>query len=191
MSRHVFIGSVLLAFVPAIGVHAQPPAPPVAPPQPLVWEKTPPGMTEIDGAKNPELIPDHLIWHMTFNRLAEIRRRGEEADLADLLPLSKEDLAALYVEAMNQRGRDESCEKRYRTMEAELARAKASTETADTALDDVLIGCRSLVLEAADRVLDQMSEDGRRLLENYHERRRRSASALVSNRELKNFRLPR
>jgi hypothetical protein len=150
-----------------------------------------PGMTEIDGGKNPELIPDHLIWRTTFVRLAEIRRRGEEADLADLLPLSKADLATLYTEVMKQRGRDEDCEARYRAKEAVLKTERTPASAAEAALDEILIDCRTQVLDAADRVLDAVSDEGRQILLDYHESHRRSTSVLVPQSQLKNFRLPR
>jgi hypothetical protein len=175
----------------------QSPAPVSASPIAQAPEKAPeqvqglPGMTEIDGGKNPELIPDHLIWRTTFVRLAEIRRRGEEADLTDLLPLSKADLATVYTEVMKQRGRDEGCEARYRAREAVLKSERASASAADAALDEILIECRTEVLDAADRVLDAVSDEGRQVLLDYHESHRRSTSVLVPQSQLRNFRLPR
>jgi hypothetical protein len=148
-------------------------------------------MTEIDGSKTPELIPDHVVWRMTFNRLAEIRRRGEEADLADLLPLSKADLAIVYLEATKQRARDESCRERYQAKQQELRETPASPDATMIALDDLIIDCRTRDLDASDRVMDALSEEGRQILSAYTERCRRSTSSVVPNRELKTFRLPR
>jgi hypothetical protein len=159
--------------------------------QPAAREHVPPGMTEIAGSRNPELIPDHAIWRMVFLRLTEIRRRGEEADLAVLLPLNKGDLAALYVEAMKQLTRDEDCRGRYKARQEALTQAKASPTAITQALDDLTIQCRSEDLDAADRVMDAVSDEGRRILSEYIESRRHSMSMLVPDRELKTYRLPR
>jgi hypothetical protein len=173
---------------------AQPPAslPPGAPPPVHApKEQIPAGMTEIEGSKNPELIPDHAIWRMVFLRLTEIRRRGEEADLADLLPLDKPDLAALYVEAMKQLTRDEACAARYKAKQQALAQAGRSLSSMWQALDELTIECRTQDLDAADRVMDAISDEGRRILSQYIEARRHSMSMLVPDRELRTYRLPR
>jgi hypothetical protein len=159
--------------------------------QPPAKEQIPPGMTEIVGSRNPELIPDHAIWRMVFLRLTEIRRRGEEADLAVLLPLGKDDLAALYVEAMKQPTRDADCLSRHKVRQQALTEARASPTTVAQALDEVAIECRTQDLDAADRVVDAVSEEGRRILSQYIESRRHSMSMLVPDRELKTYRLPR
>jgi hypothetical protein len=191
--RIMIFGLLLFVGVSAPPASNQPPPnqPPPNQPPPGAIERVPPGMTELDGHKNPELIPDHVVWRMTFNFLAEVRKRGEEADIADLLPLGKADLDALYKEASNQRQRDDSCQARYRARETELVEARTSSDKADAALDEVLIDCRTQVLDASDRVMDSISQDGRQILATYIERRRHSTSALVPQRELKNFRLPR
>jgi hypothetical protein len=178
--------------VASVGLGVQPAGtPPNALTRPSSQEQIPTGMTEIDGSKTPELIPDHVVWRDTLNFLAEIRRRGEEADIVDLIPLGKADFDVVHKEAGRQRERDESCQTRYRARETELAQARAASDAVAAALDDVLIECRTQNLEAGDRVMDGLSAEGRQILGTYLERRRRSTSALVPQRELKNFRLPR
>ncbi len=154
-------------------------------------QPVPPGMTEIEGSRTPELIPDHAIWRMVFLRLTEIRRRGEEADLTVLIPLGKTDLAILYAEAMKQLTRDEDCRNRYKARQQELTQANTSSSAIAQALDDLTIECRSQDLDAADRVMDAVSDEGRRILTQYVESRRHSMSMLVPDRELKTYRLPR
>lgn len=175
---------------PAIGASAQTSSPASTPGQ-TPKEQAPSGMTEIEGSKTPELIPDHAIWRMVFLRLTEIRRRGEEADLAVLIPLGKADLATLYVEAMKQPTREEECRARYKARQQELAQANTSPAAAAQALDDLTIDCRAQDLDAADRVLDAVSDEGRRILTEYIESRRHSMSMLVPDRELRTYRLPR
>ena len=158
---------------------------------PLRREQIPAGMTEIDGSRNPELIPDHAIWRLVFLKLTEIRRRGEEGDLVYLLPLNKADLAALFVEAMKQPERDEACSTRHKALQQEQSQAGASAAAMWQALDELAISCRTQDLDAGDRVMDGLSDDGRRILGDYIEARRRSMSMLVPDRELKTYRLPR
>ena len=174
---------------PAAPLRSQAAQTPLA--QPAAKEQIPSGMTEIEGSRNPELIPDHAIWRMVFLRLTEIRRRGEEADLAVLIPLEKQDLAALYVEAMKQLTRDEDCRSRYKARQEALTLAKTPPAAIAQALDDLTIECRSHDLDAADRVMDALSDEGRRILADYIESRRHSMSMLVPDRELKTYRLPR
>lgn len=151
----------------------------------------PPGMTEFDGSKTPELIPDHVVWRGALNFLGELRRSGDEEGIADLIPLSKADFEIVYREALVQRTRDETCQKKYRAREAALAEQRVSADAAAAALDELLIECRTADLDAGDRVLDALSVEGRQIFTTYLERRRRSVTVLVPNREVKNFRLPR
>lgn len=184
----LLVTSVAAANAAARG--AQPPAGQAAP-HLAPGAQAPAGMTEIEGSKTPELIPDHAIWRMVFLRLTEIRRRGEEADLAAVIPLDKADLAALYVEAMKQPARDEDCRKRYTARQQALIEASTPPSAIAQALDELTIECRSHDLDAADRVMDGLSGEGRRILSQYIESRRHSMSLLVPDRELKTYRLPR
>jgi hypothetical protein len=185
---HLHFVLAALAFLFSVsGAFEQPPVPP----RQSIVERIPPGMTEIDGEKTPELIPDHVVWRGALNFLGELRRNGDEAGISDLIPLSKSDFEIVYREALTQRTRDEACQKKYRAREKALADAHASAEASASALDDVLIECRTMDLDAGDRVLDALSPEGRQVFTTYLERRRRSMSVLVPDREVKNFRLPR
>lgn len=187
MRTHALLVSLWLA-----GFFAQPPQlaqPPTAPPSSSAarW----PGMTEFDGEKDPASIPDHIVWRGTFLFFADIRQKGDEAIVVDLLRLGKADYEVLYKEAAKQQSRDEACEARYRRREAELIEKKALGDGADASLDEIMIDCRTQVLDAGDRVLDELSAEGRQALLAYLEHRRRSTSVLVPARDLKSFRLPR
>ena len=59
------------------------------------------------------------------------------------------------------------------------------------ARDEITIQCRTRDLDAADRVLDAISDGGRRILTDWIEKRRRTIVAFVPEQEIETFRLPR
>jgi len=159
--------------------------------QPPVAQQPPPKTTEIAGSEHPELIPDHALWRSTFHRLAETRRIRGEAELAYDLPLAKADAEVLYAEAVLEPQRDAACESRYRAKQEALRQEKAAPREAARALDDITIDCRAKDLDAADRVLDAVSEEGRQILAAWLEKHRKSMTIFVPEHELATYRLPR
>jgi hypothetical protein len=154
-------------------------------------QQAPPKTTEIEGSAHPELIPDHAVWRSAFLRLSETRRMRGEAELAYDLPLAKADAGVLYAEAVLEPQRDAACASRYRARQEALRQESAPPKAAARALDDITIDCRAKDLDAADRVLDAMSEEGRQILTAWLEKSRRSMTMLVPEHELATYRLPR
>jgi hypothetical protein len=145
----------------------------------------------IDGNETPERIPDHIVWRNNFLRLSEIKKLGAEADLAYDLPLSKPDADVFYKEAVLQPQRDADCHKRMVTKREELGQQNASTQAASQALTEITIDCRTKDLDAADRVMDALTEEGRTILSVWIEKRRRTVVAFVAESDLETFKLPR
>lgn len=150
----------------------------------------PPNTVRIDGNEHPERIPDHWLWRATFLRVQTLKQQGDAHPLADLT-LSATDANALFREAALQPGRDEECRERLRTSDAELRERKETAAAIRRAYHDITIDCRTKDLDAADRVLDTLSPEGRALVEAWLDRRRRSIVAFVPEQDIEMFKLPR
>lgn len=151
----------------------------------------PPGTVAIVGHDHPERIPDHWLWRSVFLKLSEISRSGQRGDLAHALPLSAADAQVLYMEAGQQGRRDDDCDRALQLRRDELKEQRLSPEVEARALDDVTIGCRTRDLDAAERVLDAISEEGRVVLQAWLDEQRRGMTILVPERDVRVFKLPR
>jgi hypothetical protein len=158
---------------------------------PSIRQQASPKTIRIDGSEWPDLIPDHCVWRNNFLRLSEIKKQGGEADVAYDLPLSKADADALYKEAALQPQRDAECDKRMIGRREELRQQNATPETTARALDAITIDCRTKDLDAADRVMDALTDEGRTTLAAWIEKRRRAIVAFVAEGEMETFKLPR
>jgi hypothetical protein len=152
---------------------------------------SPPETITIHGRDHPERIPDHWLWRTVFLKLSEISRSGARGDLAHVLPLSAADAQVLYMEAGQQARRDDDCERAIVMRKDELKEQGVSKEVEARAIDDVTIACRVKDLDAAERVLDGISDDGRLLLQAWLDEQRRGITVFVPKHEIKVFRLPR
>jgi len=157
---------------------------------PLVGQ-TPPNVVRIDGSETPEKIPDHTVWKSNFVRLSEIKKAGGEKDLAWDLPLSQADADALYKEAALQPQRDQECQAHVTARLTELRESGAAPDALARALTEVEIECRSKDLDAADRVMDGLSPEGRTTLAAWIEKGRRTIVMFVPSQDMATYRLPR
>jgi hypothetical protein len=148
-------------------------------------------MVVIDGREHPERIPDHWLWRSAFLKLAEIAKAGVQGDLSRALSLSAADAEGLYREAGLQARRDDDCAAAMQARKDELQEQRVPPEEAARAIDDVTIGCRVRDLDAADRVVDGLSEEGRIALQEWLDQQRRGMTVFVPEREVGLFRLPR
>lgn len=153
--------------------------------------KAPPGVVKIDGETHPERIPDHWVWRAAFRFLTEIQRTNQQADISLGLPLSAADAAVLYREAAAQASRDATCQARVDTKKQAMEAEHAKPDAIGDAIRSLLVECNAAVLDAADRVVDALSEEGRVACHVWLERRRRSTTLLVPESDLKVYALPR
>lgn len=153
--------------------------------------QVPEGTIKIEGSEHPEQIPDHWVWRASFLMFATLAQAGQEKDLDSVLTLSPDDSKVLYKEAGLQARRDADCLRAIQSRQDELRAQRASPAVIQTALDEVTIECRTKDLEAGDRVLDALTEDGRAAVLQWLERRRRNMIALVPVRDRDLFKLPR
>lgn len=153
--------------------------------------QVPEGTIKIEGSEHPEQIPDHWVWRAAFLKLATFKQEGQEASLESVLPLSEADAKVIYKEASLQLRRDDECLRAIQAKQTELSESRASPDASQRALDELTIECRVKDLDAADRVLDALSEEGRTSLQAWLERKRRGMTAFVPSRDRETFRLPR
>jgi hypothetical protein len=149
-----------------------------------------PDLIEIDGKKNPELIPEYAVWRYSFQVLAQAVESGSEVILGTL-DLSKDDLDVLLAEVAKQKERDDSCAaKQYRTIEA-LRESKAKQSAINERIIEVVIGCRFEVLEASDRVMLKLTDRGRFVLSRWVAERKSALRVFVMKDEMAYFNKPR
>jgi len=153
-------------------------------------------MLRIDGGKQPELIPEYLIWRNTFLAIKE--RLGEPPaghdpwtrDLLAALPTP--DRAALEHEATAQAKRDEACFKQLDTMRDTLLARLGTIESPEFAgpINDLTLECRQLDLAARDRLLATFTDEGRAALQAFVEHQRTTTTVFVLARDLDFYKLP-
>lgn len=153
--------------------------------------QVPEGTIKIEGSEHPEQIPDHWVWRSGLLKLAEINKGGPESYLEQQLPLSPMDARALFKEADLQPRRDAQCAAAIQSRQRELREQNASPAALARGMNEVTLDCRTKDLDAADRVLDALSEDGRQAVLSWVERLRRSTTVFVPAGDAEIFRLPR
>jgi hypothetical protein len=142
-------------------------------------------MVEIDGAKNPEMIPQWSAWGFAFRVIA-----GGPNMLPPALQqgLSKEEAAIVVGEALENQKRDAACQERLREIEPSLPGGKAAA--IDRRQAEMQIECRWQTLHARDRLLERLSPEGRAVLIAYVESTKAGTTVTISSRELAHYRQP-
>ncbi len=146
-------------------------------------------MVTIDGSKNPELLPEWLVWQMSFRTLALIEHEDAPAFKQDLI-LSDADKRLLYREASQQRERDRQCFASLDQRHKELAAAGVEPDAMQKDLQGREVQCRWQVLEARDRVLEALGPEARASLLNWVAQERAAIRTTVSAAGLAHFRRP-
>ena len=142
---------------------------------------------DIDGSKNPELIPEWLVWENSF-RLLAIARRDGSVEVPATIGLSDAGLAAVLKEAERQPDRDHACEQRLERMRPLLFIEKV--EVINEKTEALQIECRTATLQARDRIFRALSpEDGTMLIAWVNEGKR-GIRARVRKADLAHFRRP-
>ena len=145
-------------------------------------------MIAIDGSRNPEMIPEYMVWEHGFSGLAFIKARQIKAAL-DSLMLSPEDAARVFKEADAQADRDRR--RSERELERRTALRDAKPADLGAALRDVILEYRWEVLHARDRLLASLSAEGQAEVLRWMNERRTHITAYVPKGELDFFRQPR
>jgi hypothetical protein len=144
----------------------------------------------IDGQKNPELIPEYVLWEHGFGGLAIIKEQNLLVALASL-PLSPEDLALVWKEAALQKAREEHSATEQRKRRDALKAQGVKPGQLLLELQKVILDYRWSVLDARDRLLAAMTPEGQAVLVAWVEARRAKITASVSKADWEFFRQPR
>jgi hypothetical protein len=162
--------------------------------RPPVQEKTPPKVVfdnpplserlEIDGRKNPEMIPQWDAWQAMFEIIAKV------SDLpTDVLEHLSKDEAALVLAAARENGQNFlACQQRVLKLMPTLQTEEAihiNTRTRAINLD-----CRWQTLRLRDRVLSALAPLGQAALSQYVEATKAGIRVFVPRNELAFYRQP-
>lgn len=144
----------------------------------------------IDGRKNPELIPEYVLWEHGFGGLAMIKENDMKPAI-DSLHLSPSDFALVWKEAGQQRHREEESMALQRQRRQALAARGLKPAEWVPELRELILEYRWSVLNARDRLLAAMSPEGQVTLLAWIEQRRANITGAVPKSDLEFFRQPR
>ena len=147
----------------------------------------------MDGAKNPELIPEYLVWGTGFQTLALMKehniRAGEK--FLSRLTLSGQDAALVFGEADRHMARSGSCHEKGAAIFSDMSARKQKIGEIEAAMQANTLECRWALLMAKDRLLESMSPEGRDLLVRWMLDERVKLKPYVVKSDLEFFRQPR
>jgi hypothetical protein len=190
MARRVMLAVVLVAAVLA----AAAPAVRAASAGPPVQDKTPPKVVfvipplseriEIDGRKNPEMIPQWDAWQAAFEIMARV------SDLpTDVLQQLSKDEAVLVLAAAKENGQNTlACQERVLKLMPILKTEEARRINELT--QEINLDCRWQTLRLRDRVMAGLGLPGQTALSRYVESTKAGMRVFVPKNELAFYRQP-
>jgi hypothetical protein len=160
-------------------------APSTSPP---IRHGIPPGWMEIDGAKNPEQIPEWATWSSGFDTLALLRAHNVPKDappLVGLASLSEKD-AALLAAALEEYLKivDRCTEEGRRGLAAVQSQKDVTQEAIDKFANEFTLQCRIEKLESKDRLPAKMTDEGRDAVNAWMVAGRRKMKAIMPKDQL-------
>jgi hypothetical protein len=145
----------------------------------------------IDGAKQPWLLPEWMVWENVFSGVYTIRNKGLEGSPLDSLAVTPSELKRLETAALWYSEQRDACVERQKKEVAMRRAAKRPPADVDNGQREVILECRRQVLDRADALLSIMSDEGRAALLAYVEARKAGMWARIAKSELEFYRLPR
>ncbi len=173
----VAVGILMAAFAMSATAYAQGKAPPGSrPPQ------TPPEMIEIDGSKNPELIPQWSAWEFAFRVFA-----GGLKDLPTIVlqVVSPEEGAMIVREAEMATQLSMGCEARMARLRVLIGKEKAAVLAARAR--EVTLDCRRHTLDVRNRVMERLNPEAQTALRAYVESTKAGTSLTLRKTFLARF----
>jgi hypothetical protein len=189
MAGHVRLAVVLMviaraAWSPAVHAASAPQEQAKRPPQ-MVYELVPEAeRLEIDGRKNPEMIPQWDIWLAAF----EIMSRASELPTEILKQISNEEAASIREAARENSRNLLALQQRVLQLMPTLQTDEAKFVTERT--QALNIEFRWQVLRLRDRLLAGLNPAGQAALSNYVESLKAGIRVLVPKKELAYYRQP-
>jgi hypothetical protein len=156
------------------------------PPPKVTFSSPPPSeMVQIDGSKNPELIPQWNVWQFAFRVIAT----GSKTIPTDVLvQLSTDEADVLRTIAESDEKNDVECQARVLKLVPLLQTSDASTVNQRTR--EINLECRAFTLRARDRVLEALRLQGQTALAAWVESIKADMHVSVPKKELAFFRQP-
>jgi hypothetical protein len=114
-----------------------------------------------------------------------------ETSLGRLPGLKDQDRLRLYASAEGYVKHQQACEKRRDSRLAELKEQKASADVQQREVRAIVLNCRTVTLEMADELMNEVSPSSRAALEVLIQDTKSGTSITVEEHELEFFRLPR
>jgi len=142
-------------------------------------------MVQIDGSKNPELIPEWNVWQVAFRAIAG---GAKTIPTSVLVHLSKDEADLLRATAESDEKNDLECQGRVLKLVPLLQTAEATTVNERTR--EINLECRSFTLRARDRVLEGLRIQGQAALVEWVESNKAGMRVSVPKKELAFFRQP-
>ena len=139
-------------------------------------------ITHINGAKNPELIPQWSAWGYAFRVIA-----GGPRELPTLVyrAVSKDEAAMVLREADAVQRIDAACQERLLKLHSFVG---VENPTAlDARLRTITVECRSETLRARDRVLSALNPEGAAALMMFVESTKNGTSVSIPKKDLARF----
>lgn len=141
-----------------------------------------PETIEIDGGKNPELIPEWSAWGFAFRVIATGSR---QLPSSVHVVLSKEEAALLLKEADRMQKFDRECQSRVVKLHASVGKEK--NEVVDARLREITVECRWAALHARDRVLEQLQPESGAALAAFIGSTKAATSLTIRKQDLARF----
>jgi len=141
---------------------------------------------QIDGKKNPEMVPQWHTWDYVFRAIAN----GPEGKLPTIIheEATPEDIVALFKEARAQEKRRKEVEAKVTALATRLDKEKREVLIAEN--DALVAEFRAEIITARDRVLGVLSPAARIAAVQYAESTKTSVHISVPKAQLNAFRQP-
>jgi hypothetical protein len=144
--------------------------------------QAPPEMIEIDGSRNPELIPQWSAWEFAFRVMA-----GGSKELPTIVHrvVTTDEGAMIIREAGMATKLAARCETRMGKLRVLIGKEKASV--LDGRAREVTLDCRRQTLAVRDRVLEHLNPDAQTVLRAFVESMKAGTSLTVRKKLLARF----
>ena len=139
-------------------------------------------MLQIDGSKNPELIPEWSAWGFAFRVFATGSR---QLPTSIYTVVSAEETAMIMKEADQLQKIDQDCQNRIVKLSTLLGKEK--NETLDVKVRELTLECRWATLHARDRVLERLRPEVASALTTFVASTRAGTSLSLAKKDLARY----
>ena len=144
----------------------------------------------IYGAKNPELLPEYLVWQNVLAGLGIMKTK--QLPPPHTLTASAAEWDLMFAAGVwHLQQREECMQRQQKRVDALRTSRKPTLTEIDAAQKEVIVECRQEVLDRVSALLDKLSEDARASLLAWAEASKPGMFAKVLRSELEFFRKPR